>query len=165
MHRFCVRRKSDDYAHRYLLGNWEMLTGFRRKYQELLTSSRWRATISDNEICCSTGILWVSLYSTYSHYNPLVRIIDLFSYSTYVVCVNFIYKWRDLQSTPNDRFFEKLFVAILFTLAVFARNLLRGNLRWNTFRISFWCLAWGSNPGFSSNNPKHYLLDHGEQNN
>ena len=31
------------------------------------------------------------------HYNPSVRIIDLVSHTTYVVCVNFIYKWRDLQ--------------------------------------------------------------------
>ena len=31
------------------------------------------------------------------HYNPSVRIIDLVSYTTYVVCVNFIHKWRDLQ--------------------------------------------------------------------
>ena len=55
-------------------------------------------------------------------------------------------------------------MAILYTLRVFARNLLRGNRRKNTFRISFWCLAWGSNPGFSSNKPTHYLLDHGEYN-
>ena len=67
-----------------------------------------------------------------------------------------------LKSTPNDRFFEKLFMAILFTLRVFARNLLSGNRRRNTFRISFWCLAWDSNPGFSSNKPTHYLLDHGD---
>ena len=62
----------------------------------------------------------------------------------------------------SDRFFEKLFIAILFTLRVFARNLLRGNRRRNTFRISIWCLAWGSNPGFSSNKPTHFLLDHGD---
>ena len=31
------------------------------------------------------------------HYNPSVRIIDLVSYTTYIVCVNFMYKWRDLQ--------------------------------------------------------------------
>ena len=31
------------------------------------------------------------------HYNPLVRIIDLVSHNTYVVCVSFIHKWRDLQ--------------------------------------------------------------------
>ena len=62
--------------------------------------------------------------------------------------------------TPNDKFFEKLLIAILFTLRVFARILLRGNHRRNTFRISFWCLAWDANPGFSSNKPTHYLLDH-----
>ena len=63
------------------------------------------------------------------HYNPSVRIIDLFSHTIYVVCVNFIHKCGtyNLKSIPNDRFFEELFIAILFTLRVFARNLLRGN--------------------------------------
>ena len=41
-----------------------------------------------------------------------------------------------LKSTPNEKFSEKLFMAILFTLSVFAR----GNRRRNNFRISFWCL-------------------------
>ena len=59
-------------------------------------------------------------------------------------------------------FFEKHFMAILFTLRVFARNLLRGNRRRNTFCILFWCLAWGSNPGFMSNKPTHCLLHYGE---
>ena len=58
--------------------------------------------------------------------------------------------------------FEKLFMAILFTLRVFARDLLRGNRRRNNFCISFWCLAWDSNPSFSSNKPTHYQLDHGD---
>ena len=31
------------------------------------------------------------------HYSHSVRIIDLVSHTTYVVCVNFIYKWRALQ--------------------------------------------------------------------
>ena len=31
------------------------------------------------------------------HYNPSVRIIDVVSHTTYVLCVNFIHKWRDLQ--------------------------------------------------------------------
>ena len=65
-----------------------------------------------------------------------------------------------LNLTPNDRFFKKLFMAILLTLRVFARNLLRGN-RWrNNFHISYWCLGWDSNPGFSFNKPTHYVLDH-----
>ena len=59
-----------------------------------------------------------------------------------------------LKSTSNHRFFEKLFKAILFTLS----SLLRGNRRKNNL---FWCLAWDSNPGFSSNKLTHYLLDHG----
>ena len=73
----------------------------------------------------------VKPYHTYiiGHYNPSIRIIDLVSHTTYVVCVNFIHKWRDLQ--------------------FIARNLLRRNRRRNTFRIMFWCLTWGSNPGFS----------------
>ena len=32
-----------------------------------------------------------------SHYNPSVRIIDLVSHITYVMCVNFIHKWLDSQ--------------------------------------------------------------------
>ena len=66
-----------------------------------------------------------------------------------------------LKSTPNDRFFEKLFMGILFILRVFARNLLKGNRRRNNFRISFWCLTWDSNPGFDLLST-HYLLDHGD---
>ena len=31
------------------------------------------------------------------HYNPSVRFIDLVSHTTYVVCVNFIHKWQNLQ--------------------------------------------------------------------
>ena len=42
-----------------------------------------------------------------------------------------------LKSPPNDRFFEELLMAILFTLRVFARNLRRGNRQRNTFRILF----------------------------
>ena len=66
-----------------------------------------------------------------------------------------------LKPTPNYGFFEKLFIAILFTLWVFARKLLSGNRRINTFRILFWCLAWNSNSGFMSNKTTHYLLNYG----
>ena len=111
-----------------------------------------------NEILYEIVILLKDIH-TYiiGHYNPSVRIIDLVSHTTYVVC----FLWS-LKSTPNDRFFEKLFIAILFTLRAFARNLMRGNRQRNTFCISFWCLAWNLNPGFSSNKPTHYLLDYGD---
>ena len=59
-------------------------------------------------------------------------------------------------------FFEKLFMAILFTLRVFARNLLKGNRRRNTFCIYFLCLARGSNPDITSNKRTHYSLDYGD---
>ena len=44
-------------------------------------------------------IHFCSMSCTYiiGHYNPSVRIIDLVSHTTYVVCVNFLHKWRDLQ--------------------------------------------------------------------
>ena len=31
------------------------------------------------------------------HYNPSAGIIDLVSHTTYVVCVNFIHKWQNIQ--------------------------------------------------------------------
>ena len=36
------------------------------------------------------------------HYNPSVSIINLVSHTTYVMCVNFIHKWRDLQFKVNS---------------------------------------------------------------
>ena len=61
------------------------------------------------------------------------------------MCVNFIQKWRELwfKVDSERKIFEKLFMAILFTVRVFARNLLRGN-------------------HLTSNKPTHYLLDHGD---
>ena len=48
------------------------------------------------------------------HYNPSVRIVGLVSHTTYVVCVNFIHKRRDLQFKVDfeQQIFEKLFMAI-----------------------------------------------------
>ena len=37
-------------------------------------------------------ISWHTYTYIIGHYNPSVRIIDLVSYTTYVVCVNFIHK-------------------------------------------------------------------------
>ena len=92
---------------------------------------------------------------------------DLVSHSTYVVCVNFIREWRDLQfkkSIPNDRFMRNFFMAILFALRLFARNLLRGSRRRNIFIFWYWCLTWDLNLGLTSYKPTHYLLDHDDLN-
>ena len=72
------------------------------------------------------------LYILIGHYNPSVRCVLILYISGGTYC---------LKSTTNDRFFEKLFMVILFTLRVFARNLLRGNRRRNTFRISFFLMS------------------------
>ena len=51
-------------------------------------------------------------------YNSSVRIIDLVSHTANVVCVNFIHKWRDLE-TLNDRFFRQTFHSNFFLLSEF----------------------------------------------
>ena len=94
------------------------------------------------------------------------RIIDLVFHTTYVACDNFIHKWWDLQfkvDSERQIFWETLHGSFFTLSRVFARNLLRANRRRNTFRILFWCLAWGSNPCFTSNKPTHYLLDYGDR--
>ena len=86
-----------------------------------------------------------------SHYNLSVRIIDLAFHTICGVCVNFINKWRDLQFKVDSegQIFEKLFMAVWITLRVFVRNLLRGSRQRSNFTTLFWCLTWGSNPGFN----------------
>ena len=54
------------------------------------------------------------------HFNLLVRIIDLVSDT--ILCVLILYisgGTYSLNSTPNDRFFEKLFMAIFYLLSEF----------------------------------------------
>ena len=58
---------------------------------------------------------------------------------------------------------RNFFIAGLFTLRVFASNLLRGNRRKNIFfHILFWWLTWQTNPCFVSNKTTHCLLDYGD---
>ena len=58
-----------------------------------------------------------------------------------MLCVSILYIIGEtycLKTTPNDRFFFfKFSWQFLFTLGVFARNLLRGNRRRNTFCIFY----------------------------
>ena len=56
-------------------------------------------------------------------------------------------------------FLRNLFMVSLFTLRIFAINLLRGNRRRNIFSFIF---RFDTNPGFTSNKPTHYLLDNGD---
>ena len=65
-----------------------------------------------------------------------------------------------LKLSPNDRFFERLFMAVLFTLIVFEKNLLRGSRR-NIFHISIFDDSSGMRTqAFESTKPTLYILDH-----
>ena len=87
------------------------------------------------------------------HYNPSVRVIDLVSHKTYVVCVNFLHKWRDLQfKVDSKRFWE-----------TFHGNAERKSPK-NYFLYFVLMSGLGFNPGFMSNKPTHYLLSYGDFN-
>ena len=113
---------------------------------------------------------------TYIHNWPLqppsVRIISLVSYTTYVVCVNFIHKWRDLEFKVDSerqiflrnfscqflllsKFLPEIWWEEIAEEIFFHISLNRGltchkpthyllDHYYNTFRILFWCLAWVS---------------------
>ena len=65
------------------------------------------------------------MYDTHTYiiglYNSSVRIMDLVSDTTNVVCVNFIRDWWDLQFNVDfeRQIFDKLFMAVLTILRVF----------------------------------------------
>ena len=93
-------------------------------------------------------LLTFELSNTYIHnwpLQPFCQDYGLASHTTYVGCVNCIQLYcggiNSLTSTPNDKFLTNFFMASLFTIRVFARNLLRENRRRNIyfFHISIWC--------------------------
>ena len=76
-------------------------------------------TMVNQALCIHTYII--------GHYNPLVRIIDLVSHmSCHVMLCVLILDINggtySLKSTPNDRFFETLFMAILFDSQSFCQK-------------------------------------------
>ena len=90
------------------------------------------------------------------HYNPSVRITGQLqippSFCSIILYMSGV--TYSLTLTPNDRFLRKFFMAGLFTLRVFARNLLRGNRQRNIFHISFLMTELGYEP-------RLLRLDHG----
>ena len=73
------------------------------------------------------------------HYNPSVRITAQ-HLTPLILCALILYVsggTYSLTSTANDRFLRNFFMACLFTLRIFVRNLLRGSRRRNIFHISF----------------------------
>ena len=81
----CFKRVHRKYATPYSI-TWIRLEQY---HKTIFTSHRQKKNQVIDEKMQVTYII--------GHYNPSVRIIDLVSQSTYVVCFNFIHKWRDLQ--------------------------------------------------------------------
>ena len=84
-----------------------------------------------------------------TYYNPSFTITAQFL-TPLLVCTLILYMNNgtySLNSTPNDRFYGKVFMAILFTPRVFVTEKI-------FFHISFcWtCLTWGLNRRLKSNN-------------
>ena len=71
------------------------------------------------------------------YYNTSVRITDLVSHTTHVVCINFRRKWLNLQFNVDSaqQIIWETFHGSFNYSQIFARNLLRGNRRRNIFLL------------------------------
>ena len=80
------------------------------------------------------------------------------------MCVNFIHKRRDLQYKVacERQIFLKNFSGQFNYSQSFCQKSTERKSPKNTFCILFWCLYWGSNPGFTSNKPTYYLLNYSD---
>ena len=87
------------------------------------------------------ALFLISQHTTYEKCN-------LASNITYVMCVNFIHKWRDLLfkvDSERQMFLINFSWQFFFTLRVFSRILLRGSSRRNIipyFRFDIWPGVW-----------------------
>ena len=85
-----------------------------------------RSLVGSVLVCGALGQTSKQNAKSYDHYNPSVGIIDLVSSATCFVCVNFYTfvagRSYSLESTSDDRFFEKPFLVNLFTHRVFCQK-------------------------------------------
>ena len=91
------------------------------------------STVALHPINHSLSVSYRTHLDTYIINTTFGQNYDSVSNTTNVMCVNFIYEWRDLQFKVDSerQIFEKLFKEISFALKVFGRNLLRGSRRRN----------------------------------
>ena len=91
---------------------------------------------------CLTENIWMSplvYIHTYTLglYNSSIRITD-YLLTPLILCALILYVsggTYSLTSTPNEKYLRNFFMAGLFTLRFFTRNLLRGSRRRNIFRL------------------------------
>ena len=105
--------------------------------------------------CCTIRTrIWI-----YIHNWPLQsfsQVNDLVSHTTYVVCVNFIHKWRDLQfkvDSERQIFWETLPWRQFFL----SESCWEETVEEILFVFCFWCLTWNTNPGFTSTSMQDQL--------
>ena len=84
---------------------------------------------------------------------PFSQYYDLASHTNYVVCVNFIHKWRDLQFEVDSE--RQIFGNFICSHCFCQKSAARKSPK-KYFHI------FVSNSGFTSNKPTHYLLDYGD---
>ena len=95
---------------------------------------------------------------------PFSQDYGLASHITHVVCVNFIREWRDLQFNVDSeqQIFEKLFHGRF----VYSQSFCHKSAERKSPKKYFSYFIFDDWPGiqtqaFASNEPTHYILDHG----
>ena len=113
------------------------------------TRYRWRVFFAKVEAIWHSiaRSYWEMSLHTYiiGHYNPSVRIIDLVSHITNVVCVNFIHKWRDLQFEVDfeRQIFWETFHGNFYLLSEFLSEICSEEIVEEIlFCILFWLYPW-----------------------
>ena len=108
---------------------------------------------------------WLSIITSINHRyiighnNPSVRIMDLVSQTTYVVYVGSLH----FNVDSEQQIYLKNFSWQIHLVSEFLPEICWEEIADEIFfHISFWCLTWDTNLGFTSNKPIHYLLDHGD---
>ena len=104
------------------------------------------------------------MYTHNSSVQPFSQHYDLVSHIIYIVCINFIHEWWDLQLKVDyvRQIFEKLFHVNFIYFRIFLRNLLRESPEKICFLISFCCRNRDLSRGLTSSKSTHYILNYGD---
>ena len=114
-------------------------------YRAAVQVSEWKKTLYFMQI------LYIHTYFICNwSLQPFSQDYDLPSHTIYVVCVNFIHKWRDLQLEVD--FEPHILESFSWQFNILSEFL--SEICWEEaakeifFHISFWYLIWDTNPGF-----------------
>ena len=136
------------------------MTDFRGTYSQILLF----LPLTKGRILTADKLFFIMMSSQYdrrnthtyiiSRYIPSVRIIDLVSQTTYVVCVNFIHKWRNLQFKVDSE--RPIVWETIHGNFIYSQSFCQKYAERNSPKKYF------SSAGSSYNEPTHNLLNHGD---